>query len=484
MAGSKKNLFKAGIGFTIGNYLLKGVVFITTPIFARMMTTADYGKYGVFTSYESILFVILGLAIHSSYRNAYYKYKDRNDPKNEYGYQKYVSATMFFLLAMLLAWLCIAFIFNNGISKLLGIDKAAVYLLIVGSYAAALLNCYTADKGIHYQYKEILLISFFNTVTSVILAIVLMKTFFSSQMYMGRIVGGIIPGLIVYSVIAIRYMAKASPRGMLPGLKWGIKYSLPIVPHGLSQIILGQFDRIMILKMIGASQAGIYNFAYTIYSILAVTASSIDGIWSPWYYEKRANNEYGEIKKGSSIYILLLFAATVGVIFLSPEIIAILGGAKYKSAVYCAIPIVVGGFFSSIYNVPCQVEYYHEKTKVIAFSTASAAVLNIALNAFFIPKYGYVAAAYTTLFTYAVYFTLHYIVAWKIEKKNLFPLKPIVVYTIIITVSMTVSLTNVNNVGIRALVLAGITGAAIFYEEKHYSLVKQWLCKRKPTSTK
>ena len=44
----KNQTVKASIGYTIGNYLLKGIGFITVPIFARLMTQEDFGNYNTF----------------------------------------------------------------------------------------------------------------------------------------------------------------------------------------------------------------------------------------------------------------------------------------------------------------------------------------------------------------------------------------------------------------------------------------------------
>ena len=469
---NKRNLFKAGIGYTIGNYLLKGAVFITTPIFARLMTKADYGKYSVFVSYENIFFVIIGLAIHSSYKNAYHKFKCPNDLESEEGYQKYLSVTILFLLLSLAFWMSIAIAFKNQIANILGVDKQLLWLLVAGSMATEIMNCYSTDKGIHYQYKSILIISAVSTLTNVGLSLLLMNTIFSKQMYVGRILGSFVPGLIIYGFVAFKYLVRANPKGMGNALIWGIKYSLPIVPHGISQVILTQFDRIMILRLIGDSEAGIYSFAYTIYTMLAVTASSIDGIWSPWFYEQRKENNDRAIHRGSSIYILIIFLASIAVISLCPELIWILGGEKYRDAIYCAIPVVAGGFFAGIYNVPCLVEYYHEKTKLIAISTVSAASLNIVLNAIFIKRFGYVAAAYTTLLTYIIYFGAHYVMAQKIEGKDLFPLKLILACALILGCSMAISLVFISNIFIRVGWLVILFVFALQYEEKHFSYIK------------
>ena len=59
-------IFKASAGYTIGNYLLRGLGFITVPIFSRLLSTADFGIYNTFMSYEGILYLCIGLALHSS----------------------------------------------------------------------------------------------------------------------------------------------------------------------------------------------------------------------------------------------------------------------------------------------------------------------------------------------------------------------------------------------------------------------------------
>ena len=65
--------------------------------------------------------------------------------------------------------------------------------------------------------------------------------------------------------------------------------------------------------------------------------------------------------------------------------------------------------------MPAQIEYYYEKTAYISIGTTLAALLNVVLNWICIPKFGYVAAAYTTLVTYFLYFFIHLILAYKLS---------------------------------------------------------------------
>ena len=68
-------VIKAGIGYTVGNILIKGINFLTLPLFSRLLTTEEFGVYNVFASYEAILYVVVGLSIHSSVRSANLEFK-------------------------------------------------------------------------------------------------------------------------------------------------------------------------------------------------------------------------------------------------------------------------------------------------------------------------------------------------------------------------------------------------------------------------
>ena len=49
--GSNGLALKAGFWYVISNFLVKGIAFITTPIFARMMSAENYGEFSNFASW-------------------------------------------------------------------------------------------------------------------------------------------------------------------------------------------------------------------------------------------------------------------------------------------------------------------------------------------------------------------------------------------------------------------------------------------------
>ena len=473
-------VLKAGIGYTIGNYLLKGLSFFTIPIFARLLTTEDYGIVNTFGAYESILFVLIGLAIHSSFKNARYKYGLASDG-SEIGkdYETYVSNAYSFISFSAIIWFVLVLLFRNVLSRFLGLEPSLLLLLVLYSSANALVIAYNTHIGISFEYKKFLKVAFSNAIGNIIISLFLILSIFSEKRYMGRIIGTVLPVLIVGIGIAVLQFRRKKPHNTISMMKWGLKYSLPIVPHGISQIILSSFDRLMINRMISASATGLYSFAYNIFVIIQVTAGSIDSVWGPWFYGKRNEDDLKSIKKYSSIYTVFLAAFCVVIMLVSPELIRILGGEKYSDSVYCVIPIVAGGFFTMLYNIPASVEYYYEKTSYIASATTVAAVLNIGLNFVFINRYGYIAAAYTTFLTYLLYFVFHFYMAYKIEKKNIFDGFVIVSASVSTVLGAVITMICLPWVWVRWGMSAVIIVGFLLIEEKREGLIRDYIRTRK-----
>lgn len=478
MDSNKKNkIITAGLGYTIGNYLIKGLSFLTVPIFTRLMDTSSYGIYNSFSAYSNLFFVLIGFAIHSSYRNA----KLRYSPISRY--YSYISDTMLLLLVSLAVWLVICIPFGKSIGNLLGINTITVYMMIVYSFSLAVITCFNVYSSIEYKYKAFLLIAGLNAIFSILLSILLIKHGFSKNTYMGRILGTVIPSIVIAFLIIFYFFKLALPnkKKLKYYLKWGIRYSLPIIPHGISQLVLAQFDRIMILKMIGAAVAGIYSFAYNIFSIVTVTTTSLDNVWSTWFYEKLHTNDLKSIKKYSSLYISGVLIYLILLMLISPELVKLLGPSTYSHSIYAVIPLITGGYFSFLYTLPATVEYYYEKTSFIMIGTILAAILNVVLNLFFLLKYGYVAAAYTTLVTYILYFCLHYIIAKKIVGKNLFSTKLIFLLSTIALIMNFMTIFLIKYFIIRWCLAIVIFILSLMFEEKKIGIIKNRVIKKEVT---
>ncbi len=452
--GQGKKAVKAGISYTIGNIFCKGLSFVSAFIFARLMIPADYGIYNTFSSYVSILAVVIGFALHSSIKNARFDYAGR--------VEEYCASVTLLTLANTVFLLALAVIFKNRLSELLSIPATMVILVVLESFATAMLQFYNDYLAINFLSRKYLAVSLFYAVSGMVLSVFLVTTVFSSQRYLGRAFGTAIPLILISVYILFTLYQKARPKAKREYWKYGLKISLPIVPHGLSQLLLSQFDRIMIKKSIGDTQAGLYSFANNIGFIYQIITNSIDTAWCPWFFGKMEEKDYATIRKSANIYMAAVSLMACGLFLISPELILIMGGSGYADSRKVVIPIVLSTYFAFIYTLPSAVEYYYKKTKHIAVGTMAAAALNIILNSLFIPKYGYIAAAYTTVFCYVCYYIFHTIISYKTHGEFIYNMRVFTALILGTAVFAFFCLWAVDRIVLRmAILAAGLIAAAV-----------------------
>lgn len=461
----ENKVVKAGIGYTIGNYMLKGLSFLTVPIFSRLLSTSDYGIFNTYLAYQSIVFLFVGMALHTSLKNAKYKYKE--------DFAKYNSCCILVTLLNLGIWLLLSNLIYPLYGDAVGFSRVIVNLLLLDSFGTALIQFFNVYVGLDYRYSSFLKISAFNAVANMGISVLLIMTVFRNDRATGRILGNVIPVAVIACVIIWYFWRKAAPRFNIKYTKFAVSYSLPLIPHGISQVILAQFDRIMIKELIGPSQAGIYSFAYNIFSIINVTSNSLDNVWGPWFYERMEQKDYGSIKKYSSKYAFGMLMFSVMVMLAAPELVKILGAREYWDAMYSVIPIVIGGYFMFLYTLPSSVEYYYAKTKFIAIGTGMAALINIVLNVIFIRQFGYLAAAYTTLVTYLLYFVFHYLIAWNIQKMCMFQTGRLAAYILLAVAAGVLSLVMMECWLIRWVILAAVGIFTLVWLNREFDFMRR-----------
>ena len=411
------------------------------PLFSRLMDTDQFGIYNGFVAIDSILYVITGLALHSSVRSAHYTFRGETD--------KYVSSLSIIYLINFVLFNVVVFFFGKPISILLSLPIPALYMLLFYSSGSAILTLYNYRISLDYSYKRFLLLSFANTVGNISLSLLLILTVFNNNRAMGRIVGSSVTIATIAVFLLIDMWRKAKPHYQTKYWKFGVKYSLPIIPHGVSQVLLSQFDRIMIRSLDSDSSAGIYSLAANIKIILTVISESISTAWSTWFFEEIHKGNNTKIQKRAADLTWVFAFFSVGMMAISPEMILLLGGHKYELGKYVAIPMIIDAFILFMYNVIVPSEYYMKKTQYIMLGTLVAAIINIITNYYFIKRYGFIAAAYTTLFSYICYVALHTTISRRLVGFFVIPIKDVTKMVFVISIAAITDLLFINSIIIR-----------------------------------
>jgi O-antigen/teichoic acid export membrane protein len=249
--------------------------------------------------------------------------------------------------------------------------------------------------------------------------------------------GRIFAYVLVNTIIGLGFLVIIFVRGKkfvcVRYWRYAFKFSMPLVFHGLSMVILAQSDRTMITAMRDVSETGIYSLVYSFSMIALVVISSIQSVWIPWFSDKMQRNEKKSINKNVQLYMEIVLVMILGIMLVAPEILKLMAPKEYWSGIILIPPIVLASFMMFLYSISVDLEYYYKSTKSIALNTIIAASVNICLNSIFIPLYGALAAAFTTVFAYLISFIIHYTKARKLDSE-LFPfsiyIKPLAVVII------------------------------------------------------
>lgn len=403
---------KASTYYLIGNLFNKGMSFLTVPIFTRILSTSDYGIVTTYNSWISILSMVIGFALHMGIRAAFIDYNKKIDD--------FMSITTTFTIesAIVLSGivLVVATFTKNNLSL------ALITLCLLQGLSAALAQNYSMYLMMQYRFRFRTILMILPNLISLILSVITITWVLKSELYLGRIIPTAIVNIIFGILIVLLVYKKSHAFHNKEYLKYGLTISAPLVLHGIALNILSQSDRTMITWLADASQTGIYSLIYNFSMLATVLTTSLEGVWVPWFMHKYQGRKIEEINKLVLDYAHLMTYAMVALILIGPEVVKFLSSEKYWEGIGIIPPVVLANYIIFLYTLYVNVEHFHKKTPYITLNTLIAAGINLVLNYLFIPKYGYAAAAYTTLVSYFLSFILHARYAKKLEKK-LYPLK-------------------------------------------------------------
>ena len=445
---------KAALWYTVSSILIRGVSLFTAPIFTRLLSTSDYGVASNFSSWANIVMCITGLGLETAVV--------RGKVDFEKNYKRYLSSVQF--LEIIWCGICdvVLLLGINFWSSFMSLDNLCIIVMTAYIILAPSLTYGQIDIRFDYKYKENVAISIINTIISIGAAIGLIYLW-NDKRYFGRIVGLVLPSVIFGLWFLIRIFRQGKCFYNKDYWQYALKISVPMIPHGLAMIILGQIDRVMITRYCGESAAGIYSFGYSYAVLLSVVTNAISDAVQPQLYEMLNNGKEKDMAAYSYRMMLIGVLLTILVIGVGPEALRILGTEPYFEARWVIFPVAVGTLMQYLYQFFGIIEVYSKKTIYMAIGSCGAAAVNYLLNWLLIPRYGFIIAAYTTLIAYGLLMIFHFFMARVAYKKKIFNIVPIISITAIIFVAgLGINLVY-DNFLIRIIILAVIIIGMTFY---------------------
>lgn len=399
---------KASMALLFANLVLKGLSLISGPVFTRLMSTEQYGIVSTFTSWQSLLAVIITLNLSQGvFNNGMLEFKDNRD---EFEFSLLTISSI-----LTVVFLIIFFLFKSSIVTFLEMPISFIYIMLLYFMFVPAYQFWSGRQRYEFRYKILTVITIGSAFVSLIIGIVAVYFAGDDRTAIARV--GVMEGVnIALGILFYIYLAiKSKCKVRLKYCAYALKFNIPLLPHYLSMYVLSSSDRIMISKMVSTSATAIYSVAYTVASVINIVWQSIEASLSPWIYEKLSKNDKESVRKITFDIVLLFAALCLGSTLFAPEIMSILAPRSYSEGVYVVPPVAAGVFFTALYSLYMRIELYYKKTGFAAVATCLAAIVNILLNYVFIRQFGFIAAGYTTMACYILLSLFHY---YNIRKKG------------------------------------------------------------------
>jgi O-antigen/teichoic acid export membrane protein len=205
----------------------------------------------------------------------------------------------------------------------------------------------------------------------------------------------------------------------LPDLKKYYAYGLVIFVAGFGSWAIDSSDRFIIGKFLTTDTLGVYQVAYNLCTQLNQLAAPLFAPLMPFVVAAINENDPDRARYYLEKSLkLLLFIYVPAVILFSvnaADLIAVLATPDFIGGAVIVPYVAAGIAVSQLVGVYTYTLHAHKRGYLLVFSLGVAALINVVLNLIFVPVYGIVAAAVSTLIAYA----FHFGACWYFSRQSL-----------------------------------------------------------------
>ena len=393
MNNKKTELIRNTFIIMFGKLCTQFVSFLLLPLYTKYIITKDFGFIDLIHTYVSLFVPVITLQLEMA------AFRMLIDSRNKDDETSTVISTSFGLLFTYpIIIICIYFIFVNYFKIKYGY---IIGIIIFVSMVYSFLLQTSRGLGDNIKYSVACSINGLSLVIFNIITIVVFDLGVKG-MLISMISAYILASIYLYTQLNLQRYVKMNKIKKSIGVKM-LKYSLPLVPNGISWWIVNASDRTIISIFLGVTSNGIYAVSNKFSSLFAGIFNVFQLSWTETvslHINDHDNTKF--ITSSMNSILKLLVSICVIMIGVMPFLFKILIDNNYYEAYYNIPILMVGMLFSVIVGLYAGIYIALKKTKQVMYTSLISAALNILLNVLLIRYIGLYAASISTLIAYAV----------------------------------------------------------------------------------
>jgi len=396
-----RRLATTGAAYTASSVLSKLIAVFLLPIYTHYLTPSDYGAAEVMLASVIAASIVVRLGIIEAILRFYYLAGERSAAVVATGFASlFWAGTIVALILLPLAGPISQLLLGHEDAGLARLAILGLWTLTLYEYALTLLRLDERARA----YFGITIVNVLITIPFTVFLIVVE----------GERAGGILLGTYATGAAVTVWMLWRERRRLSlvpnrPLLRRMFRFGLPTMPAELSLYSLNFIDRIILARMAGLAEVGLYALAFKFAQAMQVLARGLQLAWPPLAYSIQDDDEARRVYSGIFTWFAAVLAFAASGLWLESRWIVRLLAAPDFFPSYQAIGLLATGIgLYALYLAMVVILGRTGRTEFSFPATIAAVVTNVVLNLLLVPSLGIVGAGIALVASYVVVLALMY----------------------------------------------------------------------------
>ena len=417
----QKDLAKNTAILTVGKVCTQCISFFLLPLYTAILSAEDYGTFDLFVTYATLLLPLVNWQLDQGLFRFMLDYRGNKNKKKKLFSTLLISSTVQSVLYIVLF---------GCIEPFLNIKNSYFLLLYVVLHVyTALFLQFVRGLGYSVKYTVASFISASATIVLNVVALVILKMGLQG-LFVSTLTAQILT--LVYLVISSRAWEYFSLKdAQIKVFKNVSRYSIPLIPNNLAWWVVNASDRTIISHFLGTAANGIYSVANKFPNVFINFYNILNLSWTETvslHYNDEDRDEF--LTDTMTSLVKLFVAACLGIVACMPFVFPIMVNAKYSAAYNQILILMYAMLFRVLVGLYSCVYVAQKNAKKIAYTSISAAIINITVDLILINKIRVFAASISTLVAFLTMFIVRYKDVNKVVHMRI--KKPIIIGSLVI----------------------------------------------------
>jgi O-antigen/teichoic acid export membrane protein len=371
----------------------RAIGFLLLPIMTAILMPADYGIMSLFTTTAHVLFIFCSLGVHQGF---FRYYTEAQDSESQL---QVLNTSLVLAIGYWALLLPIFILFREQLNQLIfGIDGSALTMALAAAMLIQVLDSVASNRlqadGRRWTYCLVVLTS------SIILRTTAIVLVLQGMGAWGWVLSDTLGRLVAVVLLVVVAMPDASFKPNRAMLRPIASYGVLLVPALMSYYIMIVADKYLIraLSENPLEEVGFYSVGERIAGAMQLVNLAFIFGWQRFAFRNMHHEEGPQIIAKGMLWFAMgggFFALALAM--LGDDLTRMLIAKAFEPGIVVIAPLTVAALAGGLASI-AEIGLHKQKLPLhISYLNGAAAVLNVLLNIWAIPRWGIAGAAYATM---------------------------------------------------------------------------------------